>query len=126
MSLHPFTSRWKDTKFRNIVLFIEYSSTDLVMRNVIWNFQNRLESVGLCNEETVFSVKQGLNYKYHLDILQAPNCLNWLHCPLSPMSIHFCMFLNNALAACRIRVGHTRVKYKNAHVSHLYLRRMYI
>ena len=36
------------------------------------------------------------------------------------------MLWNNALAACRIRVGQTRVKYKKAHVSHLYLRRMYI
>jgi hypothetical protein len=73
VSLHRFTSRRKDTKFRNIVLFMEHSSTDIVMRNVIWHFQNRLESVGLCNRETVFSVRKGLNYKYHLDIFQAPN-----------------------------------------------------
>ena len=96
------------------------------MWNVIWHFQNRLESGDLCNMESVFSVRQGLNYKHHFDIFQAPNCLNRLHCLLSPMSSHFCMFLNNALAVCRIRVGQTWVKYKNAQVSHFYLRRMYI
>jgi len=79
----------------------------LVMRNVIWHFQNLLESVALCNREPVFSVREGLNYKHHLDIFQVLNCLNRLHCLLSPVSSHFCMFLNNALAVCRIRVGQT-------------------